>query len=106
MRLTDHQIKIIQQVAVAIFGQTAKVYLFGSRVNDLAKGGDIDLLIDAKEDTMTSRNKVLFLVQVKKQLGEQKIDVVYNQPGRKDHFISSIRKKAILITENPQLTLK
>ena len=95
MRLTDHQIKIIQQAAAGIFGQTAKVYLFGSRVNDKARGGDIDLMIAAEKDKMTSHNKVVFLVEVKKQRGDQKIDVVYNQAGRKDHFINTIRKKAV-----------
>lgn len=97
MRITDKQRANIQNAAAGIFGQAVKVYLFGSRVNDRSRGGDIDLLIDTEEDKMTSRNKVLFLVQLKKLLGEQKIDVVYNQPGRQDHFINSIKNKAVLL---------
>ncbi|MCB2219421.1 MAG: nucleotidyltransferase domain-containing protein [Bacteroidetes bacterium] len=97
MRLTDKQKAIIQTAAARIFGSSARVYLYGSRINDQVKGGDIDLMIDAEIYKMKSRNKVLFLVALKKQLGEQKIDVVYNHPGRQDQFINSMKKQAILL---------
>lgn len=95
MRLTEKQIAIIQTTANEIFGLTVRVYLYGSRINDQMKGGDIDLMIDTEMDKMTSPNKLMFLVRLKKQLGEQKIDVVYNRPGRRDQFINSIKKQAI-----------
>ena len=34
MRLTTQQIASIKQVAAEVFGGTAKIYLFGSRVDD------------------------------------------------------------------------
>lgn len=45
MRLTNSQVQTIKQVVVMLAGEDAKVTLFGSRVDDNKKGGDIDLLI-------------------------------------------------------------
>jgi hypothetical protein len=43
MRLTLSQIHIIRHAAQTVFGDLARVTLFGSRVDDPAKGGDVDL---------------------------------------------------------------
>ncbi|MBI5206523.1 MAG: nucleotidyltransferase domain-containing protein [Candidatus Firestonebacteria bacterium] len=44
MRLKDDQIKHIKNT-IETLDKNAKIYLFGSRVDDYKKGGDIDLLI-------------------------------------------------------------
>ena len=46
MRLTPEQISSILTVVRQWSSENAVVYLFGSRLNDHAKGGDIDLLIE------------------------------------------------------------
>ena len=53
-----------------------KIYLFGSRVDDSRKGGDIDLYIqtDIKENVLDK--KIKFLAILKQKIGVQKIDVV------------------------------
>lgn len=43
MRLTPAQVKSIKQVAAEVLGEQARLMLFGSRVDDLRRGGDIDL---------------------------------------------------------------
>lgn len=48
MRLTAEQAAIIRQFARSSFGPEARVWLFGSRMDDQAMGGDIDLLIETK----------------------------------------------------------
>ncbi|MCF8367423.1 MAG: nucleotidyltransferase domain-containing protein [Bacteroidales bacterium] len=58
-------IYLIKKTTARIFGDNAHVYLFGSRVQDNLKGGDIDLLVSTDEDKMTFKNKVLFLVDMK-----------------------------------------
>ena len=63
MRLQSKEIQTIIQIAKDIYGETVQVYLFGSRLNDEKRGGDIDLLV-----RMTARLKL--------HLGDQKIDVI------------------------------
>ena len=47
MRLTEHEVSAIKQAAREAFGDDAVVRLFGSRVHDDLRGGDIDLLVRA-----------------------------------------------------------
>ena len=47
MRLSTDQIQAIRQAAIAALGQGTSLWLFGSRVDDAKKGGDIDLLVSA-----------------------------------------------------------
>jgi predicted nucleotidyltransferase len=51
----------------------AEIYLFGSRVDDTAKGGDIDLLILSKKINLMT--KLDILAQLHQQLGARKIDI-------------------------------
>jgi hypothetical protein len=52
--------------------------LFGSRVDNAKKGGDIDLYIKTEAGNDFS-HKIKFLVALEQQMGEQKIDVVFAQ---------------------------
>ena len=45
MRLQSKEIQTIIRIAKEIYGESVKVYLFGSRLNDEKRGGDIDLLV-------------------------------------------------------------
>ena len=45
MRLTDGEREVIAVQARRCFGSGATVTLFGSRVDDTRRGGDIDLLV-------------------------------------------------------------
>lgn len=49
MRLTPAKIDTIKSTAKAVLGEGAQVMLFGSRVDDKAKGGDVDLTIEVSE---------------------------------------------------------
>lgn len=85
MRLTAHQQQVIKQAAQDAFGADARVHLFGSRVDDTQRGGDIDLLIHTSltEPERIVRAEIDFQVQVQRALGEQRIDVLVDYPGRR-----------------------
>ena len=51
----------------------AMIYLFGSRTDDAAKGGDIDLLVLSKKINLMM--KLDILAELHQRLGERKIDI-------------------------------
>lgn len=81
MRLTGQQRSIIKQVLLKHFGAASELRLFGSRIDDNALGGDIDLYIEPEiqqaDDIVEA--KLNALVELHRQLGEQKIDLVINR---------------------------
>jgi predicted nucleotidyltransferase len=46
VRLTPSQIEVITQTVSRLTDETSEVFLFGSRLDDRARGGDVDLLIE------------------------------------------------------------
>jgi len=78
MRLTQKQIKSITESFKEVF-KSGSIYLFGSRVDDTLKGGDIDLYIDTDEMDNLIEKKISFLVSLKRKIGVQKIDVVISR---------------------------
>jgi predicted nucleotidyltransferase len=82
MRITEREISIIKQVIASQLGSSdAKISLFGSRINDEAKGGDIDLLVETtkvQENAASIASKIVAGLQI--QMGDQQIDVVLIDP--------------------------
>ncbi|WP_164844442.1 nucleotidyltransferase domain-containing protein [Azoarcus sp. DN11] len=83
MRLSTEQATVIRQTAAEVFGDEVDVWLFGSRVDDSKRGGDIDLLLspvrlDAQQQLLC---KIRFLSRLERRLGERKVDVVIEAPG-------------------------
>jgi len=78
MRLTTYETKIIKQTFLDIF-QYGQIYLFGSRVDDNLKGGDIDLYIQTNNNSNILMKKMKFLSQLKQMIGDQKIDVIISK---------------------------
>ncbi len=46
MRLTPEAVAIIKRLVAETYGPAATVRLFGSRVDDARRGGDVDLLVE------------------------------------------------------------
>ena len=64
MRLSEKDIKIIKENTKKIFGDS-KIILFGSRVDDEVKGGDIDLYIipENKENLFVKKLKLKAILE-------------------------------------------
>ena len=57
MRLTEAQVKAIQDNFFVSFMEGDKIWLFGSRVDDFKKGGDIDLYIKTNYNDLLSQER-------------------------------------------------
>jgi len=92
MRLTEHEIKMIKKAFNETF-EVGQIYLFGSRVDNTKRGGDIDLYIDIPYQLNISEKlnkKSQFRLKLYDMIGEQKIDVVISQDKNR-----SIEKEAL-----------
>ena len=85
MRLNPHQRQTIKQAAHTCFGADATVRLFGSRIDDRKRGGDIDLLISTSltDPDAIAHAEIAFQVWVQQVLGEQRIDVLVDYPSQR-----------------------
>ena len=94
LRLSSNEIQTLKS-ALKYLSDSAQLYLFGSRVDDSKRGGDIDLLVVSNELSMSDLRKLKFDFYDK--FGEQKIDIVLDNGITKEPFIEIIKKKAILL---------
>lgn len=98
-RLPAQQLQSIQEQAALCFGHTVKVWLFGSRTDEQQAGGDIDLYIETVEQNPAALldAKLLFLKNLHKQFGEQKIDVVLHRalPEKEDGIAHVAKQQGV-----------
>jgi uncharacterized protein len=75
MCLTASQIEAIKQVAANYFGADAQVWLFGSRVDNTKKGGDIDLYVRpmVSDAMQLAGARFAFMARLKQRIGDQKL---------------------------------
>lgn len=82
MRLTDNQTQIIRQLASQVAGSHSRVRVFGSRLDDTAKGGDLDIMLELKEPV---ENPALMAAQmatkVSRAMHGRKVDVLISAPN-------------------------
>ncbi len=92
MRLNNYYKETIKSIFYDVFA-SGTIFLFGSRIDDSQKGGDIDLYLEINEKP-TLEKKLKFLARLKRSLGEQKIDIVFNEDSSRD-IEKEIKKWAI-----------
>ena len=81
IRLKDEEIEIIKEVAIEIFGEDAKVYIFGSRVDLTKKGGDIDIFIETQKEVSLNQ-EIEFLAKLEIKGIERSVDVLIKAKNR------------------------
>ena len=80
MRLTNEQIETIREATHQNFGVDASVWLFGSRVDDARRGGDVDLYVET-----TRQNTLMSALRCKIELEDSldlPVDLVVKEPGK------------------------
>ena len=97
MRLNSDQIEIIRHAAQDAFGPGAEVFLFGSRVDDNKRGGDVDLLVHPDKGDHLLARKIRFLGVLERQMGDRKIDVVIEAPGDIRPIVQVARETGVLL---------
>ena len=78
MRLRQNEIEAIKKTFYTIF-KKGEIYLFGSRVDDTLKGGDIDLFVSTPYVENSLEKKLDFLSMLKQKIGDQKIDLIVSK---------------------------
>jgi uncharacterized protein len=100
MRLTETEITSIKTLFLKYKKSDSVIYLFGSRTDHTKKGGDIDLLISFEtKDSLISFQKLDFIVELKKAVGDRKIDITLAtvEDLKTDEFLISILSGCLLI---------
>jgi predicted nucleotidyltransferase len=82
MRLTDEQIQAILDSVHDIAGSCAKVRVFGSRLQDDARGGDLDLLVELPEAVEhPARLSAHLSARVSRAMHGRSVDIVLLAPN-------------------------
>jgi predicted nucleotidyltransferase len=76
MRLQPKEISVITS-AVHEHDPQASIYLFGSRTDDSARGGDIDILVLSA--SLTFKDKLKIKAKIFESMEEQKLDILISK---------------------------
>jgi predicted nucleotidyltransferase len=84
MRLKRDEIEAIKSAARGHFGADVEVRLFGSRIDDSKRGGDIDLYVESSlpDAPAAVRAETDFWAELQRRLGERRIDVLVDYPTK------------------------
>jgi predicted nucleotidyltransferase len=93
MRLKPAEVEKIKS-SIGMLDAQAKIYLYGSRVDDALKGGDIDLLVFSTQ--LSFMDKLKIKADLHYKLGEQKIDLLVAEDATKP-FVQLALESAILL---------
>jgi len=80
MRLLKSEIEAIHKSFYDNFSE-GEVFLFGSRLDDEQRGGDIDLFLIVPPNERRVAKKIDFLISLKQTIPYKKIDVVFYKDG-------------------------
>jgi predicted nucleotidyltransferase len=84
VRLKNDRVEFLKQSIIRYLPDVA-VYLFGSRVDNNLKGGDIDILV-LDDKVLTGQEKRNIKLAFYKEFGEQKIDIVSIKSDEPSYF--------------------
>ena len=92
MRISSAQVELLKKILSGL-DANASLYLFGSRIDDKKKGGDIDLLIKSNKLKKADIRKLR--IAFFEHFGEQKMDILLDNGKKVSAFIKKIQQYAI-----------
>jgi len=99
LRLSFEVQNKIFTMAKEIFGYSSRIWIFGSRVRQDVRGGDIDIYIETEDFTDILDKRLDFLVRLKNAVGDQKIDLVVKKPDDTSPIAIEAKQKGVEITK-------
>lgn len=99
MRLEKGELEGIKRAFQETFLPNDHLWLFGSRVDDAKRGGDIDLYIETSEDDPDEayNRRSQFLLRVFDYIEEQRVDVVVKRPSKHLLIHDEARETGVLL---------
>ena len=98
MRLKQRDVDAIKWAAGVTFGPAAVVHLYGSRLDDALRGGDIDLLIEVDPGQNGWQTACRFRERLFERIDEQKVDVVFRVRGElPSAFVGAVQDDAVAL---------
>lgn len=90
MRLGKEQAVMIRQLVKSRLGEESQVWLFGSRVDDSKRGGDVDLYVESKQPCDLA-TKLSLMSEIQRLIGLRKIDLLVknNSDSERDIFVTA-----------------
>lgn len=94
MRLSNHERRVIRDAGLRHFGAVPR--LFGSRLDDRRRGGDIDLVVSTDlPPEQAARRRIDLLADLWLALGERKIDIVLDDGTTPSAIVAHARRDGV-----------
>jgi len=91
MRLSLSQTLAIQKLVKESLGASSEVWLFGSRVDDSKRGGDVDLYIESAQPCGLEK-KLSLMTKIQLLVGMRKVDLIVKTASSPDRPIYATAK--------------
>jgi predicted nucleotidyltransferase len=94
MRISDIELQLIRDILHKADTQ-GRIYLFGSRVDDRRKGGDIDIFFEPAQ-TLGLKAQLALQCQLINACG-MKVDLIVKNPGQNNTDIFDLARQGVLL---------
>lgn len=99
IRLSSKVLADIFNLTKEIFGQSSRVWIFGSCVRKDIRERNIDIYIETEDFTNIIEKRLDFLVNLKNAIYDQKIDLVVKKTDDKSPIALEAKQNGVEITK-------
>jgi uncharacterized protein len=94
MRLSTRELRVLKEELHAV-DPAGRVFLFGSRLDDARRGGDIDIYFEPARP-IDLKSALALEYRLASRCGE-KVDLLIKNPGQPDQPIHEIARRGMLL---------